>query len=615
MCGIAGFIQYNSNQGDYLNPMLEALIHRGPDSMGTYINPPYFGGIRRLKINDVEHGDQPLYNENKDVVVIYNGEIYNSPELRSLLEKKGHQFKTHSDGEVICHLYEECGGEVFEKLEGMYAIALWDDKIKTLFLARDLPGEKPLYYSQLSKNEIVFSSEIKSLTRFPFRELHLNYQAIWDFPTFLWIPEPLSIYKEIYALEPGHYLKINRESIQKFQTRNLFISPVEGLSLKEQIEKIREVVRDVVTSRLLSDVPVGCFLSSGLDSSLVSTIASQHLTELSTFTIGFEDLDDPYHGKADESVYAEQYAKKLGTKHYAVHVKAKDFFNELDFFAKYGDLPIGVSSGLGISFISRLAKEKGVKVLLTGDGADECFGGYSWYSYLSNQQNSNYHYNNDVSFQNTGLSIEHRLNVLNSYHSHQKAWAWHYYASENEKKELFNPELFDKISSSLRHFAQYKNSNSWSPKDYINQDRAFYFPNEMLRKVDRFTMAHSVEGRPPFAAPAIQSLAAQLPYEWMVKENTLKWILREAFKDILPEEIVQRPKHGFNVPIDHWLKNEWASLVDETFDSSSALYRQGLIRKNSLEVARKMLLHPTKLNGHTIFCYIMLNKWFNLNFN
>ena len=610
MCGIAGYKTEKRIDGAVLEQMLAALVHRGPDAQGVYHMGGYSARMRRLKINDLATGNQPLFNQDKSIVLFYNGEIYNAPQLRRELEYKGYRFRTHSDGEVICHLYDEYGADLFKKLDGMFAAAIWTEKAKKLILARDMPGEKPLYFVRLPANGIVFASEIKSLKKFPGIDLSLSGQAIWDLPTFLWVPQPGTIYSAIEVLMPGHLLIADGSDLsikpyaEHLEKNDVFISQ------EEAIRQTRGVVEKAVKSRLLSDVPVGCFLSSGLDSSIVATLAAKHLNRLDTFTIGFENVLDSYHGTADESAYAERYAKKLGTRHHTVQVKSDTFLNLLDDFCKYGDQPFAVSSGLGILAIAQVAQESGIKVLLSGDGADEVFGGYSWYEHLDmGFQKFRKIDNHNVSFQSVGLGIKKRLEHLKRYDAHTRAWAWHYYASESEKKKLFSKDFSLGWESSLRVFDQFNSSNAWAPEDFIKQDRSFYLPNEMLNKVDRMCMGFSVEGRSPFVAPTVLALADKLKYSYLVKDGCLKWILRKAFKDILPHAIVQRPKHGFNVPVDHWLKGEWHFLLEQTFAKDSQLYKQGFIDDNSWVIAQQMLKDPVKLNGHMLFTFIVLNRW------
>lgn len=612
MCGIAGYKVNKPIDRSAIEKMVFALFHRGPDAEGYYHSGAYSAGMRRLMINDLKTGNQPLYNMNKSVVLFYNGEIYNSPGLRECLEAKGYVFRTHSDGEVICHMYDEYGLGLFEKLDGMFAIALWVEKEKKLILARDIPGEKPLYYAKLSDTDVVFSSEIKSLKLFPGLSLDLDYQSIWDLPTFLWIPEPQTIYKSVRALLPGHMLIADESGVKVRRYANVFNTRDINNSEPSIIDETRRVVEKAVKSRLLSDVPVGCFLSSGLDSSIVATLAARNHKDLSTFTIGFEDVADPYHGYADESAHAEAYARTLGTKHRTIKVAAQDFLGFLDAFCRYGDQPFAVSSGLGLLAVAKAAKEDGIKVLLSGDGADESFGGYSWYRYLQDYKGGgNYanNYDTEVSFQNFGMGIDKRLDIIYKYPPQTMAWAWHYYASENEKREIFSPNISGVAESSLRVFRQFKAQNDWMSGDFIKHDRLFYLPNEMLRKVDRMTMAYSIEGRSPFVAPEVLSHADKLRYSHMVRGEELKWVLRRAFEHILPQEIISRPKHGFNVPIDHWLKKDWSFLIKDTFSADSELCKLGIVNGRSAEVADRMIRDGNRLNGHTIFTYIMLNRW------
>jgi asparagine synthase (glutamine-hydrolysing) len=610
MCGIAGFKASRDVRHGTLEQMVVALSHRGPDSDGYYRDGDYQGGMRRLSIVDIAHGDQPLYGADGRVVLLYNGEIYNYRELRRELEAKGHVFRTNSDGEVICHLYEHHGEDLFERLDGMFAAALWIVPERKLILARDLPGEKPLYYSEPSLGEVVFASEIAALKFFPGLDLTISRQAIWDFPTFLWIPEPATIYGSVKALPRGHILIVS-EGKSHLRAYNNRFAPEPSRAEKNTVAETRRVVEGAIKSRLLSDVPVGSFLSGGLDSSIVATIAARELDRLDTFSVGFEDVEDPYHGRADETADAARTAAIIGSRHHAIHVTAQTFRDELDTFCRHGDQPFAVSSGFGILAVARAAREAGIKVLLSGDGADECFGGYSWYAYLDrNGRNGVPHRNGVVSFQNIGLPITDRLASIDAMPAPARAWAWHYYAHEEEKNALFSVDFRGGLNSSIRHFGARHHGGDWSPVDFVAQDREFYFPNEMLRKVDRMTMAYSVEGRVPFAAPSVLAFADTLKFPELVDSNgTLKTSLRRAFADVLPPDVVSRPKHGFNVPIDHWLKGEWSDLVDEAFAPASALHRSGIASPDAARVARAMLGDANRLNGHTVFCMIMLNRW------
>ena len=611
MCGIAGAYSKQNIPFQIVEQMVNALSHRGPDAAGYFQSELFSGGMRRLSINDIEGADQPLYNADRSVVLFYNGEIYNSPQLRSFLEQKGYTFRTNGDGEVICHLFDVFGPQAFDKLDGMFAIALWSEKERALYLARDLAGEKPLYYARGKDGSLVFSSELRSFKFAPQIDLSLNKQAIWDFPTFLWIPEPATIYEQVFALRRGHCLKCDGSSLRINRLKNPFEGSFEGEEITKHL--IRDVVERSISSRLLSDVPIGCFLSGGLDSSIVTKIASEHLSNVSTFSVGFEDLNDPYHGRLNEADAAREFSQSLGTSHYEITTSHKSFKKLLPEFCNFGDQPFAVSSGLGILAISKKARSLNVPVLLSGDGADELFGGYSWYMHLQQLRNSNTPNRSSTqpltSMQNVMLPKHKVLEALSEYTAPEKAWALHYYAAEQEKAAIFNPEVFSECVSSIRYFHNFNSESAWTELDYIAHDRDFYLPNEMMRKLDRMSMAASVEARAPFVASEILELTNHLNISQMVDGKILKKSLRDAFDPILPEQIIHRPKHGFNVPIDHWLRHEWRDLVHSITSSNSPLNRLRLISPDADLVFSNMLKDQSRLNGHTIFCYVMLNSW------
>ena len=589
--------------------MVAKLEHRGPDAAGFWSSGPYSAGMRRLSIVDLAGGNQPLFDESGRVVLFYNGEIYNSPALRAELEREGFKFRTQSDGEVICHLYRKLGKKLFGRLDGMFAVALWDLDKQTLILARDYPGEKPLYFSKLDGGGVAFSSELPSLVASGVVPTRIDRQALWDFPTFLWVPEPNTIYESIKAVRPGHGWEISLSRMEEFSFEAEIHEP--GLPTgteEETISSVRTVVEEAVRSRLLSDVPMGAFLSGGLDSSIVCTVAKKNLAQLHTFSIGFENVEDPYHGTADESPLAEAYARKLGTIHSTIHVTEQEFRAALPDFIRAAGQPYAVSSGLGILTVAAAARARGIKVLLSGDGADEAFGGYSWYPSIPSamRPGAPMAANEEVlRFLDRDGTLGQREARMASYPPPLRAWSWHYYASEKEKGALFHPDI--KSASSLRHFA----GPFQEPLDYLRHDRRFYFPYEMLTKLDRMTMACSVEGRAPFAAPALQKFAGRLKWNDLVRNGKLKWVLRRAFADVLPSEIVDRPKHGFNVPIDHWMKGSWADLLKDTFSPSSPLIREGILAPGSERRAQEILSDPRKVAGHVLFCFVMLHQWWN----
>jgi asparagine synthase (glutamine-hydrolysing) len=604
MCGIAGIFSTGATPA-IVDRMVRRLEHRGPDSAGYWARGQYVAGMRRLSIVDVAGGDQPLYDETRRIVLFYNGEIYNYPALRRELEAEGVRFRTHSDGEVICHLYRKHGRALFERLDGMFAVALWDDERQTLLLARDYPGEKPLYFSRLEDGGLAFASEIPSLLECGLVSRELDHQALWDYPSFLWVPEPATIYRDIRALLPGEGLEVSVRGLQGFSFKERIRVDDDPVATDaDAIAATRRVVEGAVKSRLLSDVPVGAFLSSGLDSSIVCKLAREELSELHTFCVGFEDVADPYHGHSDESLSAESFAKRLGTQHTTVRVTASDFRGLLPKLSYAAGQPFAVSSGLGILAIAREARNRGVKVLLSGDGADEAFGGYSWYPAIPQSFAVRPGRSEVKRFLDRDGSLEERIARVAGYPGPLRAWAWHYYASEEEKTALFHPDV--KAETSLHCFSQ---SRFDTPIDYLQNDREFYFHNEMLTKVDRMTMAFSVEGRAPFAAPAVQRHAQRLSWDKLIRDGQLKWVLRRAFSSVLPADVVARPKHGFNVPIDHWLQGEWSDLFQETFAEDSPLRQRRIVRAGADRYAKELLADPRKLAGHVLFTFVMLHLW------
>ena len=613
MCGIAGVISKYPIEEEAVGKMLFSMRHRGPDDTGYFLTKNASVGMCRLSINDVENGRQPFCNETGSVTVLYNGEIYNAPKLRKILREKGHSFGSRCDGEVIAHLYEEKGENFVSWLDGMFAIFLYDRTEDKFILARDIPGEKPLYYGRLPCGGIVFASEIKAIRAAGLINLSLNRQAIWDMPTFLWVPEPETIFNEIRALPRSTYIVICRYSITEKSYRFAHRPSIDYSNEKDILELTRSLVEDSVRLRVLSDVPVGAFLSGGIDSSIICTLAAQELGELHTFTASLENEEsNPYYGHLDESPLAERYAATIGSKHHKVRLSEKSCRQLLDKLIYCADQPFAVSSGLGVLAIAQEAKDHDVRVLLTGDGADELFGGYSWYQHLppSAAVHSENPATHDISARTISLSKKERRSAIRRHLAPKQAWAWHYYASEEDKRSLFNEEYFSGlIESSLRIFERYKKDRKWDRMDFIVQDRECYLPFEMLRKIDQMTMAFSVEGRSPFVSPLILSHVENLQYTDLIKKDMGKVCLREAFADILPRQIIKRPKHGFNIPIDKWLKAEWGFLLERTFCRGSALYELGIIHQESAEEALRMLHSTTCLYGDVLFCYIILNLW------
>ena len=580
MCAIVG-IYSNSESFAALTGMLAKMQTRGPDASYTYHDFGFYAGMNRLSINDVEHGAQPFKNYNESIIVFFNGEIYNYPQLKMELESDGIIFKTRCDGEILPYLFAKYGVNCLGKLDGMFGICIYDKNKQQILLARDIMGEKPLYYTK-TPNSFAFSTLIAPLC---LRDSIINARAIWDFLTFGFIPEPQTIFENIQALPKGTYgiYDINKTDffIQSFveQTQKNFAIEFENTD-DSLLHTTRQIIQESVFDRLLSDVKIGTFLSGGLDSSIVAYLAKQKCETLETFNIAFADNVDPYCGFADESEFAQIVAKDIGSNHHEVRVDSKDYQNYLEDFIASIDQPYGVISGIGIKIIARFARELGVKVLLSGDGADEMFGGYAWYPKLQF---------NDP-----------------RYITKEKPKGWHYYAFESEKRTFLSKGMFsigEKYFESLHYFPA-----SFLPLDSIQFDRNFYLPFEMMTKLDRMTMSESVEGRACFVSPKIFAFTQKLDYPILLRYGT-KWLLRESFRDMLPQKIVAREKHGFNPPLDYWLHHTWRPLLLEAFAPQSALNKLGILSANIEQNFMPIFDKSERRFGNIAFFLIVLNLW------
>ena len=623
MCGIAGHFNKNAQFAN-VEDALGRFRHRGPDSTATFQDSNIIMGYNRLSITNLATGHQPLFNNDKTILVFYNGEIYNHHDLRSQIKMRVDSQINRVDGAVIPYLYEIYGDTFAEKLDGMYAIALYDIKRNRLLLARDLVGEKPLYYWNQG-TEVFFSSSVLGIRSMLREETTLDHQGIWDYPSFLWIPEPRTVFKDVSSLMPGETLVFDSnglvESIsQDFLGSNSTNDSDSHVGLGTHLsQELYSTIENSVTNMIPAEVPFGTFLSSGLDSSIVSTVAFKKSKDksLNTFCVQFPDLSDPYHGFSNESTLAAECANHLGTNHHTVIADASTVLRALDDFVQISDSPFAVSSGLGVFLVSKKAKELGLKVLLSGDGADELYGGYSWYKHLpaisqiANANTGKKFLKLDetlVSFQNANLTTKALIETVGRYEISELVFALHYYMLESEKKELFSKSFYNQLHSSYR-LTDLGVQGKITPMTFINHDRKFYLSQEMMRKIDRYTMAHSIEGRVPFVSAKSLEFSSKLNFSQLVQNDVLKASLRQAFSDVLPIPLTKRQKHGFNVPIDHWLKNDWSFLVSKTFSKKSMLGELGIIGPHSESIANQMLKNSSRLNGHSIFSFIILEKW------
>ena len=616
MCGIAGWINLdttkpNHNAEPVLHSMCETIVHRGPDSEGLWTDETVALGMRRLSIIDLKTGDQPVFSEDRSVVVMMNGELYNYREVRAELEKDGFEFVTRTDTEILPHLYQKYGDAFLDHVNGMYAFSLWDSRRKKLIIARDRFGEKPLYYGVFD-GKLIWASELKALLAHPSVKPELDLNALRHYVSFDYVPAPMSIYKGIYKLPAAHVLVVengevrtrrywditwsgsepgavatgfrngngkNREFHAKSQSRK-------EDTLSGKAEELKDLLSDAVRMRLVSDVPLGILLSGGIDSSTVAALAVRHSNErVKTFSIGFEE--DSF----DESKYARKVAKHLDTEHYEDKLSAATAGDLIAEIGKWLDEPMSDGSLIPTFLLARFVR-KHVTVALGGDGGDELFAGYPMY-YAHTLAAK---YNAIPAFVRSGL-IEPVVNALpvstNNLSFDYKAkrfvraaksdsverhHGWFGSFAAEQHQNLFTKAFLAETDADIYRGVRDMVSRS-DAKNVIEQmqyaDINFYLAEDILTKVDRAAMAVSLETRAPFLDPRVGQFAASLPVEYKLKGKSGKLILKEAMKDLLPHDILHRPKKGFGIPIAAWLKGRLNHLVRDML-SPERLRRQGI---------------------------------------
>jgi asparagine synthase (glutamine-hydrolysing) len=569
--------------GDAVSPalvkaMADTIQHRGPDDEGYYVSGPVGLGFRRLSIIDLQSGHQPLSNEDGSIWIVFNGEIYNYQDLRNLLLSKGHVFKTQTDTEVIVHLYEEFGPECLEKLRGMFAFAIWDENTKTLFLARDRVGIKPLYYC-LTDESLVFASEIKAILADPSIHREIAPEMIDRFLTFLYVPGEETLLKGIRKLAPGHYLLIRdgKPVIEQYWDLR-FAEPTRSRSLKDAESELLSLLAETVELYMIADVPVGVLLSGGVDSTGVLSFAVHGTDkEISSFTVGFSGGE-----VADERPYARLAAEKFGTQHHDMTITAKDFAAFMPKYVWHMEEPVCEPPAIAMYYVSKLARNY-VKVLLSGEGGDEAFAGYSNYRnlvWLERVKRGLSPLNDAVA---RGLSFADSLFHLPRVAKYVPLMNDRfpgYYYSRTSNPYRYTGNGLGKVYS--RDFARaidrehtlrpvralqahVQGQNTLDAMLYI--DTKTWLPDDLLIKADKMTMANSVELRVPLLDHRVLEFAASLPPSFKLRGFTPKYILKKALSQKIPKEIRNRKKTGFPVPYESWLRNDlkdivWAVLTD-----------------------------------------------------
>jgi len=621
MCGICG--KLNFEKGAAVKPaliraMMDTIRHRGPDDEGLHIASEVGLGFRRLSIIDLSTGHQPLANEDGTVWIVFNGEIYNYRELRTFLLARGHVFRTQSDTEVIVHLYEELGPQCVEKLRGMFAFAVWDENARTLFLARDRVGIKPLYY-WLSGETIVFASEIKAILADPAVKRTLAPEIIARFLTFLYVPGEETLLKGINKLAPGHYLlaKDGKAEIRQYWDLS-FRKPSECPSLTDAENELWNLLAEAVELHMIADVPVGVLLSGGVDSTAVLSCAAERTDkEISSFTVGFSDS-----GFADERPYARLAAETFGTRHYDMTITADDFAAFLPQFVWHMEEPVCEPPAVALYYVSKLASQY-VKVLLSGEGGDEAFAGYDNYRGIIWLERLKQVWPGANGAASWGLS------QLNSWiHSPRIAkyaplvnatFPDYYYSrtstpyrySGNGIGELYSADFVNSIDREYtvepvrRLLSMVRNQGILDQMLYI--DTKTWLPDDLLIKADKVTMANSLELRVPLLDHRLLEFAAALPPNYKLNGFSLKYIWKKALSKRVPDKILKRKKAGFPVPYEFWLRNDLQDQVRAILTDRKTAER-GYFRKAAVE----KLLDANRDSGaysKEVFSLVALELW------
>lgn len=629
ICGIVSFKQGSSFSESIIREMCRVIRHRGPDDEGVYIGTANTAqgevrvglGQRRLSIIDLAGGHQPMANEDQTVWLVFNGEIYNHQELREELIAAGHQFATHSDTEAIIHAYEQYGEDWIKKLRGMFALALWDEKCARLILARDRVGIKPLYFA-MKGGELIFGSELKCLLASERVERVVDYNVLDLFLTFEYISSPQTIFSGVNRILPGQMIIFeNGKATDKFYWNLHFDSGAEREQSEDYYaERLRELLQESVKLRLMSDVPLGAFLSGGIDSSTVVALMSGLMDQpVKTFSIGFTDKS------YNELDYARLVAKHFGTEHHELQIEpdAVELVHQL---IEFIDEPFGDVSMFPTFLVSQLAR-KHVKVVLSGDGGDELFAGYD--TYLAQRIDTRYY--RCIPYwlrrkiiprllscipptsQKKGVINKTKRFVEGALHPEElKHVRWMIFMGEEERKRLYTRELQEELEGNNSFqivrdlFAEAVGYGSLSQQLYV--DIKNYLPDDILVKVDRMSMANSLEARVPFLDHVFMEFVSSIPVHLKLSGNRTKYILRKAFDDLLPQNVLQRNKQGFSIPMKNWLRNELKPLLVDTL-SEERVRKRGYFNWDYVHQLQREHINGTGNHAHRLWALMVFELW------
>lgn len=600
----------------------EALSKRGPDVQDIYHNDHVGLGHRRLSIIDTsEQSNQPFWDQSERYCLIFNGEIYNYKELKKTLEEQGIVFRTTSDTEVLLYAYIIYGEECLEKLNGFFAFAIYDKEDRSVFIARDRYGIKPLLY-YYDEDKFLFASEMKSLLMYGL-DKELNFTALYEYLQLNYVPAPHTILKGVMKLLPGHFITIRQGEVNVKQyyelKRNTKTVPDEYENRKKELKRL---LTDSVRKRMVADVPLGSFLSGGIDSSVIATLASQQNPDLHTFSIGF--ADEPFF---DETSYAKSVAKKIGTKHTVFSLTNKDLYNHLDNILEYLDEPFADSSAIAVYILSQETR-KHTTVALSGDGADEMFAGYNKHAAFYKMQHQG------IAEKLVGAlaplwkilpksrsnSLTNKFRQLDRFSrgmnqsSADRYWSWAGFVSEDNAQQMLSSASREEVNVEKydTHKKQLLNSMNEDADmtSVLETDMKMVLANDMLTKVDLMSMANSLEVRVPFLDHELVEYVFSLSDKDKIDGNIQKKILQDTFKDILPEELYNRPKKGFEVPLLKWFRNEMKTIINDELLLDQFIVEQGIFDLRIIKKLKKKLFSSNPGDVHAqIWALIVFQSW------
>jgi asparagine synthase (glutamine-hydrolysing) len=623
MCGIAGILYSDRDRPvdrAVLQAMADSIAHRGPDAEGFWIGPGIGIAHRRLSIIDLSAGAQPMPNEDGSIQVVFNGEIYNFRQLRAELKRRGHQLRTQSDTEVLVHLYEDEGQHLVDRLRGMFAFALWDHREGRLLLARDRVGIKPLYVYR-DQEKLLFGSELKAILAFPGIARDIDHEALEDYLAFGSVAGARSIFRGIEKLPAAHTLLVDRSSLRRSARRywRLQFEPDRRPAPEEWQEAIRAKISEAVQGHLIADVPVGAFLSGGIDSSVVVTTAAAHVPDtIQTFSIGFHD------DSISELPYAREVAAQVGCRH-AEELVAPDAVSLLEDLTYFYDEPFADSSAIPTFLVARLAR-RSVKVVLSGDGGDEAFGGYSRYAHDLREARLRSFL--PGWFRRAAIAplahiwpqagwLPRPLRARTALTNLSLDAAGAYANTLTMCRSPLRPRLLaPDISAALNGYAPerllhdaFTNATSGDTlAGMLTVDSEILLPDDFLVKVDRASMAHGLEARPPLLDHEVLELAARIPSDLKVRNHQTKWIFKQAFRGSLPDRVIRRPKQGFEIPTHSWLRDPLREVFEDTVLSSRARIA-GLVDQAVARDIFRSFLDRRSRSANVLWGLLVLAHW------